>query len=93
MTQENIIKSTKPKYSEMLKGACSVGYYSSIYWDDYDEGNPQALGGWWKKAIADVGGFISGFVGSLVYNNNSGGFVNPFADGGTIGGLASKLAE
>ena len=77
---------------EFLRGASSVAYYSISYWVDYDEDNPAGLSGWWKKALADVGGFTSGFVGSLVYNNNSSGNVNPFSAGGTVGGLASKLA-
>lgn len=41
---------------------------------------------------ADVAGFIGGFTGQLVYNNN-GGSGNPFTTGATTGGFASALAK
>jgi len=81
--------------SQMLDGACSVANSSTIYWDEYDDEIEQDIGDWWNKVTADVSGFVGGFLGALTYNNNNGGWsdANPFAAGGTFGGMVSELAS
>lgn len=79
-------------------GAVALAVHSTRYWNAQVRGDifgdtPQAKkkGPFW----ADVGGFVGGFVGTLVYNNNngSGGDLNPFANGAAVGGLASAAAK
>ena len=77
----------------VLLGAVSLAKHSYLFWDSYDRTSraSRAKGKFW----ADVGGFVGGFTGALIYNNNNGsGFdANPFGAGVAVGGFASKLAE
>lgn len=77
---------------QFLRGASSVAYYSISYWVDYDEDNPAPLSPFWKKAIADVSGFCTGFFGSIKYNDIMDSSINPFSTGVSVGGFASELA-
>jgi len=77
---------------QFLRGAISVAYYSISYWVDYDEDNPAPQTPWWKKAIADVTGFVDGFVHSIKLNSDNGFSFNPLNYGIQMGGFSSKLA-
>jgi len=85
-------RSLRSSEQDLIVGAASVGYYSANYWDDYNDTTPLA-DGFWKRLIADVSGFASGFVGTLVLNAQYGWELNPIANGVAVGSLASKLAE
>jgi hypothetical protein len=79
---------------ELLLGAISVAKNSAFFWiieTDFLEGKK----GKGKVILADVGGFIGGFLGTLVYNNNNGGSpdINPFGSGVAIATLSSALAK
>lgn len=81
-----------------LLGAIAVGRHSTEYWANFMGGSGFGTPGLEKKnwpLWADIGGFIAGFGGSLIYNNNNGssGDVNPFASGAALGGMASDLAK
>ncbi|MEE2639557.1 MAG: hypothetical protein VX768_02915 [Planctomycetota bacterium] len=79
----------------LVLGALALGKSTVVYWNaqnDIFEGDVVARGN--GKFWADLGGFVAGFTGTLVYNNNvSGGPLNPFTNGAAVGGLASALVD
>ena len=85
----------KNEQVDFLLATTNLARSSVTYWnggaeqDIFDGDIIERKGGpFW----ADVAGFIGGFTGQLVYNNN-GGSGNPFTTGATTGGFASALAK
>jgi hypothetical protein len=101
---DNLVKNVlyNRNLSELDKGkvlgTIALAKHSIQYWntqsddDIFDQDIIEKRRG---KFWADVGGFIAGFVGGLVYNNNNGDGtdVNPFGTGVSVGSLASKAAD
>lgn len=80
----------------LILGSLSLAKGTVDYWnaqDDIFDGDiiERGNGRFW----ADVGGFVAGFTGALVYNNNNGGGsdVNPFTAGTSVGAFASSLCK
>lgn len=82
----------------MLLSAIALAKHSLLFWVSKSEvdffsskKNSRRKGGFW----ADLGGFVAGFVGTLIYNNNNGSGPdgNPFTNGTAVGGLASAAAR
>ena len=80
----------------LILGSLALAKGTVAYWnaqDDIFDGDiiERGNGRFW----ADVGGFVAGFTGALVYNNNNGGGsdVNPFTAGTSVGAFASSLCK
>lgn len=69
----------------------SVMYWNSVQAEDYFDETLEARAV--KPWLADAAGFLVGFVGTLVVNNNTPGNWNPFTNGTTVATAASAAVK